>query len=226
MGDYADLFAEPTSSPAGLAGRALESYGETSLAFRVFGSDTADRLFQKHIAGVLDRVTIEVPEKDRFHRHTEMYFWRSIFGDVSIPGRHVAHALGKRIVMPFITWRVVSEHLKIPARKRYDKGLSGKWTLKRLLRRRVPGYKINRRKLATGLPFARFYEAGPLAGIWDRYDVPDVIPLGLRQELVGNPTPVTWNAITHAIWTERVVRNPDLRPHPAKINSGWPIARS
>jgi asparagine synthase (glutamine-hydrolysing) len=226
IGGYAASFAEPTTSPAGAAGRALDYYGDTSLALRVFGSDTADRLFRKQLSSVLERVAIEVEEKERFHRHTEIYFWRNMFADASIPGRHIAHAQGKRVVMPFITWRVVSESLKIPARRRYNKGLAGKWILKRLLRQRVPEYKINQRKLATGLPFTRFYETGPLAGIWDRYDVPDVIPSALRQELVGSPTPVTWHAITHAIWTEKVVRNAELRPHPAKISSSWPIAGS
>ena len=110
----------------------------------------------------------------------------------------------------------------MPARKRYYKGFTGKWMLKELLTRRVNGYQVNKRKLATGLPFERYFEAGPLTGVWDQYEIPAVIPEELRSGVRTSPSPLTWKAITHAIWERRVLSNHHLEPHPAAIADIWP----
>jgi asparagine synthetase B (glutamine-hydrolysing) len=223
VGSYAELFAEPAGSPDGYAGRALEYYGDNSPAFHMFGSAAISRYFADLLLRVADRVDLETAEDDRFFRHIELTQWRYVFSDLAFAGNHAAQAVGKYQIQPFSEWRVISEHLKVPARRRYYKGLAGKWMLKELLERRVPGYKVNKRKLATALPFARYYDNGPLTGFWDRYEVPTAIPPELHEALIATPTEMTWKAMTHAIWEDRVVRNPDLTPHPAAVSASWSL---
>jgi hypothetical protein len=92
-----------------------------------------------------------------------------------------------------------------------------------MLSQRLPDYPVNQRKNATGLPFERFYRDGPLKGIWDRYEVPEFFPAASRAAMIDTPSPVTWYAISHAIWSERVERNADLTPLPATAEYRAPI---
>ena len=102
----------------------------------------------------------------------------------------------------------------MPAKDRYVKGLHGKWVLKEILKKRVPSYPIGQRKLATGLPFERYYTGGPLTGIWEKYEMPDFIEPGFRDAVTDKPSAVTFNAIAHAIWSERIEKNANLEPLP------------
>jgi asparagine synthetase B (glutamine-hydrolysing) len=224
VGEYAALFAEPPHSPNGYAARSLEYHGDNTLAHQVFGSDAIDAYIQSLVQGVDDRVELETREEDGFWRHIEMAQWRYLFSDLAMMGRHSAHAVGKREIEPFLSWRVISEHLRIPARNRYVRGLAGKWVLKELLKRRVPAYRANKRKLATALPFYRYYESGPLTEVWERYEVPDVFPAALRETLTARPSAVTWKAITHAIYQEHVAHNDSLQPHPSALSASWPLS--
>jgi len=222
IGGYAALFAEGPLSPHGYAGTQLDYYGDMSGTLRIFGEDAHAALNRAMLQEVLDRVEMETAEDDSFLRHIEMAQWRLAFAELTMFGNHDAQAIGKLQVQPYLSWRVVAELLKVPARARYYKGFTGKWMLKELLGRRVKGYRVNRRKLATGLPFKRYFEDGPLTGIWDHYEIPEVIPDELRPEVRNTATPLTWKAITHAIWLNRVVANPGLAPHPAPFHEVWP----
>ena len=223
IGGYAALFAEPPDSPDGYAGRSLEYHGDNTLAYEMFGATAVTDLYRRLLQGVSDRVDLETPEHDHFFRHIEMTQWRYIFADLAMVGNHAAQGLGKWQAQPFSSWRVISEHLKVPARQRYYKGLSGKWMLKELLTRRVPEYKVNKRKLATALPFARYYRSGPLSDVWDRYAIPEAVPSALHDSVVATPSAVTWKAITHAIWEDRVVSNTSLQPHAPAVSATWQL---
>ena len=222
IGEYASLFAQPAFSPHGYAGTTLEYHGDMSGTLHMFGEKAVEELNSQLLQEVADRIELETAEDDRFLRHIELAQWRVIFADLALTANHDAHSLGKRQVQPYLSWRILSEHLKVPASQRYYKGFTGKWMLKELLARRVKGYEVNKRKLATGLPFERYFERGPLTGIWERYDIPDVIPEELRLEVRTMATPLTWKAITHAIWEERVVANTALAPHPSTLSETWP----
>ncbi len=222
VGDYAALFAEPPSSPNGYAGSALEYHGDMSLTVRMLGTEPIYSLNRRMLQEVTDRVDLETEEDDGFFRHIELTQWRYLFADLALVGNHTVQALGKEQVQPYSSWRVISEHLKVPARQRYYRGFAGKWMLKELLARRLPDYRVNKRKLATGLPFARYYANGPLARVWDRYEVPSVIPAELHDAIRSAPSPMTWKAITHAIWLDQVVKDADLAAHPAALAVEWP----
>ena len=219
---YADGFAQAPLSTEGEAGRTLV-YGEISAVESVVGAAEVDRLLELHLEAVQERVDLEVADSHRFHRHIELIRWRHTMADLAFLDRHLAQSNGKRAVLPFSSPQVVAELLRVPAKQRYIKGLSGKWVLKEILAKRLPGYAVNQRKNATGLPFERYYDDGPLTGIWDLYDVPDFISPAIREEVVAKPSPVTWHAITHAIWSDRIERNADLQPLPAAVEYRAPV---
>lgn len=217
IGAYAKLFAVPPRSPVGYAGTTLQYHGDMSGTEHMFGRAAIDALSTRLLEDVVERVELETTDEDGFFGHIELAQWRLAFADLAMSANHSAQALGKTQTFPYLSWRVMSEHLKVPAKQRYYRRFTGKWMLKELLMRRVPEYKVNQRKLATGLPFARYFEAGPLTGFWDRYDIPAVIPAELYDEVRNRPTPLTWKAITHAVWEEQVATNPNLAPHPAAM---------
>ena len=217
IGGYAALFAHPRLSPAGYAATTLQYHGDLSGTEHIFGREAIEALSTKLMEDVLERVELETSDQDGFFGHIELSQWRLAFADLATAANHSAQALGKAQAFPYLSWRVISEHLKVPAKQRYYRRFTGKWMLKELLARRVPEYEVNKRKLATGLPFARYVENGPLTGFWDRYEIPSVIPEELHDEVRNRPTPLTWKAITHAVWEERVVADLSLAPHPAAV---------
>lgn len=213
---YANRYAQPLDSTSGQAGRAL-TFGDTSLVESMVGEAAVDEVLERHLAMVRQRVDMEVSPSRRFLSHVETIQWRNTMADLGTVDRLLASACGKRIVVPFTSPKVVSALARVPVAQRYIKGFAGKWILKDILSKRLPEYAVNQRKYATGLPFERFYDSGPLSGIWERYDVPDFISPAIRSSVVNKPTAMTWNAITHAIWSERIERNASLRPVPAVL---------
>ncbi len=220
--DYSVLYAEDPLSTSGQAGRAL-MFGDTEIVEQLVAADEIDRLVERHLAAVQDRVELELIDTHKFYAHLELHRWRHTNGDKAFLDRHLAHSYGKRVVLPYTSAPVVEELLRAPAKSRYVRRLSGKWVLKDILGRRLPGYGVNKRKLATGLPFERYYTDGPLTGIWDRYDVPDFIQPAIRESVVREPTATTWNAINHAVWSQRIERNPELRPLPMALELRMPL---
>ena len=219
---YASDFAIESTSTSGAAGRSL-LFGDPALVTSLVGEEAVDRVISTHLDGLLERVELEVPFSDRFNSHMEMIRWRHTLADLATIDRQIALPHGKRVVFPYLDASVIDELRKVPATQRYVKGLAGKWVLKEMLGQRLPDYPVNQRKNATGLPFERFYLEGPLRDIWNRYDVPEFFPADRQSAMVDRPSPVTWYAISHAIWSDRVERNADLTPLPSVVEYLAPI---
>lgn len=211
---YAASYALPTDDPRSASGTSLR-YGDGEMLDDIVGAEAVDTLLADHVRYVLDRVDIETPVRKRFHRHNEIIRWRQTMGNIATIDRLMGQPNGKRIVQPYTEAPVIDALLTVPADRRYVKRLAGKWVLKDLLARRVPGYAVNQRKNATGIPFLRYCVDGPLVDIWDRYEVPDFVPQELHGTITTHPSPMTWYALVHAIWDERIGRNQALQPHAA-----------
>lgn len=211
--EYAETYARPTGDPRGATAANL-AFGNTAFVELIVGPDAVDAVLNSHVQYVHDRVDIETPESERFHRHTEMTRWRATLADKATLDRSLALPLGKTAILPFTDATVVETLIAAPAERRYIKRLMGKWVLKEMLARRVDGYPVNQRKNATGLPFERYALNGPLADIWDTYEVPDFIPSEVHDEIRQIPSHVTWNALTHAIWLDSIGSNSLLCGHP------------
>ena len=187
-------------------------YTDYPLVEKIFGPELVRDRLSANLDYAFARVALSAPKGRTFLRNLETARWLGTFDDVVLPQRHLAHAYGKSVVSPFAAPGVIASVLAVPLARRYLHGLQDKYLLKRLLERRLPGYPVNQRKRSTALPFARYYRRGPLSGVWDRYPLPDFIEAALRRRVVEDASDLTWNAITWAIWQERVARNPDLEP--------------
>jgi asparagine synthetase B (glutamine-hydrolysing) len=179
------------------------------------GEDLVARRFRAQRDFVTDRVGttnagaatahLELGHLLSFFQHNTVAQWRQL-----------AHAHGASLLAPFKTERMARCSQSIPADRRYVQGLSGlgsldaKYLLKRLLTRRLPSYPTGRKKGNGALPLERYFEDGPLADVFDRYEPPSVVPEGMLSDHVDSFGPVTWNLITYAVWRDRVLRNPDV----------------
>jgi len=198
-------------------------YTDPELAEAIFGPERVRDRLVANWDYMVGRVVLSAPADDPFLRHLEAARWIGALDDVILPQRHLAQARGKAVVSPFAAHGVVASALAVPIAQRYLRGLQDKYLLKRLLKRRLPGYPVNQRKLSTELPFARYYTDGPLATVWERYALPDFIEARLGRRIVEEPSWVTWNAITWALWSERIARNPDLEGIPTTRRLAWAL---
>jgi asparagine synthase (glutamine-hydrolysing) len=222
LDEVAEQLRRDPASPLGHPAQ-RNLYTDPELAEAIFGPERVRDRLVANWDYMVGRVVLAAPANDLFLRHLEAARWIGALDDVILPQRHLAQAKGKAVVSPFAAQEVVASALAVPIGQRYLRGLQDKYLLKRLLKRRLPGYPVNQRKLSTELPFARYYTDGPLAEVWERYALPDFIYGRLRGRIVEEPSWVTWNAITWAIWSARVARNPELEGIPTSRRLAWPL---
>nr|MDJ0497991.1 hypothetical protein [Acidimicrobiia bacterium] len=172
---------------------------------------------------VVDRLERQADPASRFYSHLELSHWLLTFGNPVGTDRLVAQSAGKGLILPYVAGRILTATASIPVEDRYVRGLQAKWILKGLLARKVPGYPINQRKKATALPWERFCRSGPLEGFWERYEVPELFAGEARDAIVNSQTAATWNAMSHAVWIERIARNQALQGHPAHVAARFPV---
>ncbi|MDJ0924121.1 MAG: asparagine synthase C-terminal domain-containing protein [Acidimicrobiia bacterium] len=211
--------------PLGYAGTTL-AHGDTSLFREVVGPDLVRKAHDSLLVYTTDRFDRRADPGSRFFSHIELAHWIVVFGNPVGTDRLVAQSCGKSITVPYLDPAVVQASATIPVEHRYVKRLAAKWILKELLSERVPGYPVHQRKKATALPWERFYRSGPLTKIWDRYDVPDIFEGKDRDNLIAVPTATTWNAISYAVWEQRIVRNDRLLGHPAAVAAQYPVGNA
>ncbi len=210
----ADAFSKDPFDPDGFAGNA-RSHGDTSLFESTIGPELPHKVKEDELAYVTDRVEGAGGRSSTFLSHIELAHWMVVFGNALCEERMTTQPRGARPTCPYTDAAVLVELARIPVEDRYISGYRAKWILKDLLTRKVPAYPVDQRKKATALPWERFYLDGPLTDIWDRYDIPDIFPAAAQDGIRAEPSATTWNAITWAMWDERIRRNPNLRPHPA-----------
>jgi asparagine synthetase B (glutamine-hydrolysing) len=218
----AEGFSRDLFDPEGYAGNS-RTFGDTSLFQKTTDRSTVARVKAEQLEYAAKRVDLSADPGSPFFSHIELSHWMVVFGNAIMLPRLMAQSRGRRISAPYCEADVLTELATIPVEERYIRGLTAKWILKDLLDQRLPGYPSNQRKNATGLPYERFYRDGPLTTIWDTYDVPDRFEGEMRDELVASPSTSTWNAITYAVWEQRIARNRDLQPHEAKLAASFTI---
>lgn len=222
VGPIATRYSRPLLDNRGYAATARMS-SRTPLLERVVGLEAIDAANRSSLDYAVKRVVRTADPTSRFLSHIELAHWHIVMVNPLSANHAASQAAGKRSLGPYLAPNVLNALATIPVSDRYIRGMSAKWILKDLLQRKVPDYPVNKRKKATALPWQRFYENGPLTGIWERYDVPDLFTGAERAELVAHPIPTTWVAISHAIWLERVVRNDQLQPHDPVMRAELPI---
>lgn len=201
----------------------LALYTDMDLIEDTFGKEQVEKRLAERVEYVTKRAQLQSPRSDRYLRNLEAAQWIVFYDEQIMMFRHVGYAFGKAIHAPFSTAPLVHASLSIPLTHRYSKGSEGKYLLNRLLARRMPQYDTSMRKDHIELPMAEYYRSGPLKGIWDKYDVPEVFTGALRERVTSQWSEMTWTAITYAIWKKRIANNVSLTPHKAKVQRTWPI---
>ena len=215
-------FAKDPLDPDGYAGN-IRTFGDTSLFEKLVDPSLITAVKKDQLEYVLRRVDRTADPNSAFLSHIELAHWAMVFVNPLLLERLAAHSVGRRIIGPYSDAATILELARVPVDERYVRGLRAKWILKDLLKKRLPDYPSDQRKKATALPFERFYRDGPLAGIWDQYEVPDIFTGKDRDAVVAEPSTSTWNAITYAVWKKRIADNPTLRPHPSKFDVSFKI---
>jgi hypothetical protein len=195
---------------------AFQIYGDPGFITGIVGPADIETILLHDLRYALDRVELVSPS-DPFLQQIELRQFRSMFNDHYGVDCDVARAHGVGVVAPFLMSSAITALSRIPITDRYHKGMTGKWVLKDMLKARLPAYPVDQRKRNTSLPFTRFCTDGPLVDFWDHYAPPDLFEGQSRRDLLANnlDEAVLWNAITHSMWNERIVRNASLTPLPA-----------
>lgn len=197
----------------------------------VFGSDAVKRRLQARldlvgaiVPGVVSGLNPGEGAGSRFHQHLDLGQMVDYFSEEMLSSlRHLGHAYGASFASPFSARPVLDAALSIPPAQRYVKGLETKYLLKRLLHRRLPAYPVGQRKGYGGLTFPDLYPNGPLAGVWERYPVPEAFATENYRTLLESASQATWNLITLAAWQARIQNNPGLEAIAGSRSFEWQL---
>jgi hypothetical protein len=222
LAEQAPLLANDPLSPDGWGVQMPQEYGDRSWAERTFGRPAVRARYAARLAYIDDHVELLPASADRYLRHIEIGSWQDFFSENHSQFRSFAHAHGKSVTDPFASPEVIGAALAVPATERYQDGPQSKYIIERLLRERVPAYPDSAKDPIT-VPFANDYRSGPLTSVWDRYDIPEFFTGAGRADLLKRPGWPAWNAITWAIWQDRVVRNASLTPLPTSVERSWAV---
>ncbi len=200
----------------------LPFFTDGDVVATALGTETVDRRVQAQYDYLTQRVDLaanDVFSKHAAYGHLYSFFRHNTCGQ----WRQLAYSHDKTIVYPFRCERLARRGLAVPTHRRYIQGLRDvgtlgprylepKYLLKSLLAERCADYPVKQQKGSGALPIERYFESGPLATVFDRYDPPAFIPDSMYADHVESYGPVTWNLITYAIWRDRVLSNPDIEP--------------
>lgn len=221
-GDYVEWLGtldtqldRPPAHPQSYA-QQYSTYTNPSLVADLFDESLVAQRCHSQASYVRERVPVD-EEAGRFGRQAAWRHHSLVFGHrVGSRWRQMAHAHGNTLFNPFETRSMVECALRVPADRRFIQGpaagrdLTTKYLLKRLLSRRLPDYPTQREKGAGVLPFERYVSDGPLADVFDTYDVPAFVPDGQRQAVLEESGRQAWNVLTYAVWRDLVQQNADL----------------
>lgn len=189
-----------------------------------------ERLVEERLQARLEylRAVAELPERrgTGLAAHLELGHWIDFYCDDTVSlWRQLAHGRGKSLFAPFTSRSVAESALAVPTDERYIRRGNPKHLLKSLLRRRVPAYPVNQPKGGSGLPFLRYIRTGPLRDALLEYPLPAFVGAAQREALLRAPSWITWNVLTYAIWSERVLRNAAINPPPHLRELRWPVRK-
>ncbi len=214
--DWAEEFRHPLLHSAGTSAMedAFTSFDVLRLAY---DQHTIEQRLQKRLESVIAMVELTAPKNDRYHQHMELLHWIGyLAGGGALQERQHGLAYGKAVLFPFADRRLMDFMSAIPVPERYlTQTRQAKPWLKRLLDKRLPRYPSYARKGTTQYPMADFFaEGGPLAHVWDKYDLPEPLQTKAAEPFHATWSDLNWNALGFAIWRDRVLHNATLKVTP------------
>ncbi|MCU4971177.1 asparagine synthase C-terminal domain-containing protein [Halobacteria archaeon AArc-m2/3/4] len=153
------------------------------------------------------------PTGDRYAQHMHLGHWVDFFcEDAGTVWRQTGLARGCEMYMPFAGKGVAELALGVRSPERYVDGGEAKHLPKKLLAEWYPEYDRHKPKGNGNFPADRFLTSGPLAAVFDRYEVPEFVPDSVLDGLVDRAPGFAWSLAGYAIWRDRVLRADDLEP--------------
>jgi asparagine synthase (glutamine-hydrolysing) len=223
LADQAPALGRDPMSPDGWGAQMPQSYGDRGWVERTFGRGAVRARYEARLAHVRDHVELLPSTADPYFRHLEIARWLEFYNENDSQFRSLAFAKGKALVDPFTSRTVVDAMLAVPPTERFEQGLHSKYIVESLLRSRVPAYPPTATKDDIVVPFRRYLDGGPLAELWQRYEVPDLFTGRDRTALLEHPTEPAWTAIAWAVWQARIARNDALQPLASMREARWPV---
>ncbi len=216
-------------APADPLGYAMEFaiYSDLPLARRMVGERLVEERLQARLEYVRSCVELPTESPDALSAHLELGHWLDFYCDDTVSlWRQLAHGRGKFLIAPFTNPEVARAALEVAVRDRYVRRGTAKHLLKSLLKRRLPAYPVHQPKGGSGLPFVRYAQEGPLREVFRRYAIPDFAGLEDARALLSTPSWITWNAMTYAIWSSRVLHSRTLAPPEHTRTCSWTVSPS
>lgn len=221
LGQLARQLARAPDDPAGYAMQ-FAVYSDLRLAAELLGPELVQQRLRARAEYVLARVPAPAGAERALARHLHLGHWIDFYCDDTVSlWRQLAQSRGKALHAPFTHPAVARVALAVPPGERYLHRQHAKPIPKALLRRRLPAYPVHQSKGGSGLPLTRYLRSGPLTAAFERYALPDWLPL-TREQLAQAPAWIVWNALTFSIWQTRVLQRDDLAPPPATRRLQWP----
>ena len=131
--------------------------------------------------------------------------------------RQQALCAGKTVMSPFACRSAMELALSMPMPGRILREGVVKHVAKSLLKKRLPGYPIYTRKGGSDVPRTRFLQEGPLRDIFLEEKPPQFWPKEYSEILLHprrESSFLALSALGYALWQNRVLENPDLKPIP------------
>lgn len=210
--EWAEEFRKGLNDLEGAA--ALEdTFTNFDVMNRLFGDDRIAARLEERLNGILALVELSAPKNNLFLQHMELMHWLGFIANGSaLQERQHAFGHGKSLYLPFTDRRLMDFLSAVPVQDRYlsDSRQAKPW-LKYLLARRLPGYPVYAQKGTTQYPMRNFFgKTGPLAKVWDKYDLPEPFRSGAEKTLRDEWSDLNWNVLGYAIWRDRVLKNGHL----------------
>ncbi|MDQ0257044.1 asparagine synthase (glutamine-hydrolyzing) [Evansella vedderi] len=205
-----------TENPSGYAVRRFLNSPNLDMVMDVLGENIVQERMVNRLSYVRDRIIVDQNEENKLFAHCELGSMINYFcGDAMSIWRQLAYLNRKTIYSPFVSQRIASISVAIPASKRYfsEEKWEAKYILKELLKRKLPLYNRNKKKGLEEISKAKFCQTVPLHVVNQKYNFPEILETTHRK-LVLNPTLETNNIvtalITYAIWQKRILKNPNI----------------
>ena len=208
--------------PLDYRGFAFAGFGlNTDVARKLIPQEALARRLGVRRDYVLERIDYS-ESKDKFWAHAVLGSLTDMLCDDSGSiYRQMAFSQHATLHEPFATKTVVRTSLDIPIRQRYMRGLEKKYLLKKLLKRRLSSYPVNRKKGGSRLPHYRYCRRGPLTDFFKAHQLPKIVDF-IPDEKLLHPTPESvWlqiSSITYTLWVEKVAKNDKLEMILGTIN--------
>jgi hypothetical protein len=202
----------PVTSPHAIAAESTSrGFSDYALVAGQVGFEALHARLENRLDYVAKRLAPDPRPTTPLARHLEMAHWIDYWCEDN-PSfiRQLAYAHGKAAHMPFLAYPLVDQAMSIPAVERYHRGFEIKYLLKRLLARRLPGYRVHQHKGITAAELPPKFEGQSRVAIWERFPMPDFIPRTRRDRIEQFLSPLSFSALALAMMRKHVLGNPTL----------------